>query len=138
MHSIITNDRRSKIGPEELSRKWNIGFQTVKDTLAETTQHVIRTVVHPMSRRLRVDHLRLHRPVLRGTWYADTLFSKIKSIIGNTWANVFMQGRFTKIVPMTARSDARQLLVDFTDDVGIPKRLVTDGAGSPPANESSS
>ena len=30
---------------------------------------------------------------------------------------------------MTARSDAGQSLVDFTDDVIIPKRLVTDGAG---------
>ena len=40
-----------------------------------------------------------------------------------------MQVRFTKVVPMTAQSDVGQLLVDFTDDVGIPKRLVTDGAG---------
>ena len=30
---------------------------------------------------------------------------------------------------MTARSDAGQSLVDFTDDVGIPERLVMDGAG---------
>ena len=30
---------------------------------------------------------------------------------------------------MTAQSDAGQSLVDFTDDVGIPERLVTDGAG---------
>ena len=30
---------------------------------------------------------------------------------------------------MTARSDAGHSLVDFTDDVGIPDRLVTDGRG---------
>ena len=30
---------------------------------------------------------------------------------------------------MTARSDAGQSLVYFTDDVGITERLVTDGAG---------
>ena len=30
---------------------------------------------------------------------------------------------------MTSQSDAGQSLVDFTDDVGIPKRLLTDGAG---------
>ena len=29
---------------------------------------------------------------------------------------------------MTVRSDVRQSLVDFTDDVGILERLVTDGA----------
>ena len=55
--------------------------------------------------------------------------SKVKSISGNICANVFMQGRVTKVVSMTARSDAVQSLVDFTDDVGIPEPLVTDGAG---------
>ena len=39
-----------------------------------------------------------------------------------------MQGRFTKVVPMKELSDAGQSLVDLTDDVGIPERLVTDGA----------
>ena len=52
VQSIITNDRDSKIAPEELSRKWNIGLQTAKDTLAAMTQHGVRTDVHPMSRRL--------------------------------------------------------------------------------------
>ena len=117
---IITNDRHLKIGPEELSRKWDIGLQTAKDTLAETTWHGVRTAVHPMPIRLRVDQLHLHRPFMRGTWYADTLLSKVKSIRGNTCANVFTQGWFTKVVPMTARSDVGQSLVYFTDNVGIP------------------
>ena len=55
--------------------------------------------------------------------------SKVKSIRGNNCANVFTPGRFTMVVPVTACSDAGQSLVDFTDDVGIPKHLVTDGAG---------
>ena len=104
-------------------------MQTVKDTLAATTQHVVYTAIHPMPRRLQVDHLHLHRPLLRGTWYEDTLFSKVKSIRVNTCANLLAQGRFTNVVPMTAQSDAGQSLVDFKNDVGIPKRLVTDGAG---------
>ena len=129
VQSIVTNDSHSKIVPEALSRKWNIILQTAKDTLAATTQHGVHTAVRPMSRTLRFDHLHLHRPLLRGTWYAETLLSKVKSIIGNTCTNVFTQGKFTKVVPITARSNAGQSLVDFTDDVGIPKRLVTDGAG---------
>ena len=129
MQSIITNDRHLKIEPEELSREWNIVLQTAKDTIAATKQHGVRTAVHPMSRKLQVDHLHLHRPLLRRTWYTDTLLSKIKSIRGNTCANVFTQGRFTKVVPMTARSDAGQSLVDFRDDVGITERLITDCAG---------
>jgi hypothetical protein len=37
--SVLTLDRHSKVGPEELSRKWNIGLETVKATLDVTTQH---------------------------------------------------------------------------------------------------
>ena len=106
MQSIINNDKHSKIGPEELSKKCNIGLQTSKDTLAATTQHGVHTLVHPMSRRLQVDHLHLYRPLLCGAWYAGTLLSKAKSIRGNTYANVFTQGNFTKVVPMTAPFDA--------------------------------
>ena len=82
-----------------------------------------------MSRRFLVDHLHLQSPLLRSTWYADTLFSKVKSIRGNTFTNAFTEARFTKVVPVTARFDVRQFLVDFTDDVGIPKCLVKEGAG---------
>jgi hypothetical protein len=37
--SILTMDRHSNIGPEELSRKWNISLQITKDTLEVTMQH---------------------------------------------------------------------------------------------------
>jgi hypothetical protein len=39
-----------------------------------------------------------------------------------------MQGKFTRVVPMTSRKDAGKSLVDFTDDVGIPERLIMDGS----------
>jgi hypothetical protein len=124
----ITTDRHSQVTPEELARKWNIGLETAKDTIKVTTQQGIRHAVHPMNRRLRVDHMHLHRPRLRGTWYCDTLIAKVRSLDGNKCANVFTQGKFTKVVPMTARSDAGKSLIEFTDDVGIPEMLVTDGA----------
>ena len=54
--------------------------------------------------------------------------SKVKSQLGNTCTNIFTQGKFTKVVPMALRADAGRLLIDFTDDVGIPEMLVTDGA----------
>jgi hypothetical protein len=58
--SIISNERHSKATPEELARKLNIGIQTAKDTVRVTTQRGIRTAIHPMTRRVRVDHLNLH------------------------------------------------------------------------------
>jgi hypothetical protein len=39
-----------------------------------------------------------------------------------------MQGKFTRVVQMTSRKDAGKSLIDFTDNVGIPERLVMDGA----------
>jgi hypothetical protein len=45
--SVLTSDRHSKIGPEELSRKWNIGLEMAKATLDVTTQHGVRTAVQP-------------------------------------------------------------------------------------------
>ena len=127
--SINSNDRHSQIGPEELAKKWNVGIQTAKDTLDVKTQHGVCTAVQPMTRQLRVNNLHLHRPLLQGTWFADTLISKVKPIRGNKCANIFIQGKFTKVVPMTACSELGQSLVKFTDDVGIPEHLVTDGAG---------
>jgi hypothetical protein len=37
--SVLTTDRHSKVGPEELSRKWNIGLEMAKATLDVMTQH---------------------------------------------------------------------------------------------------
>jgi hypothetical protein len=59
--SIISNERHSKATPEELASKWNICLQTAKDTIRVTTQRGIRIAVHPMTRRVRVDHLNFHR-----------------------------------------------------------------------------
>ena len=95
--SIDSNDRHSQIGPEELARKWNVGIQTAKDTLEVTTQHGVFTAVQPMTRRLIVDHLHLYRPLLQGTWFVDTLMSKVKSIRGNKCANIFTQGKLPKL-----------------------------------------
>ncbi len=76
--SVLTSDRHSKVGLEELSSKWNKGLETVKATLDVTTQHWVQTAVHPMSRGLNVDHLHLHRARLKGIWYLDTLIAKVK------------------------------------------------------------
>ena len=127
--AAVGTDRHSKVGPEELSRKWGVGLQTAKDTMKATTQAGIRTAVHPMNKRLRVDHLHLHRKRLHGNWFCDTVMSKVKSLLGNTCANIYTQGKFTRVVPMTRRHEAGESFVTFTDDVGIPESLTTDGAG---------
>jgi hypothetical protein len=78
LSSIISNDQHSAATPKDLARLWNIGLQTTKDTIRVTMQKRTRTEIHPMTRRVRVDHLHLHCQQLRGTWYTDTLLSKVK------------------------------------------------------------
>jgi hypothetical protein len=53
--------------------------------------------------------------------------SKVKSKLGNTCANIYTQGKFSLVILMMSRKDVRKSLVDFTDDVGVPKFLITDG-----------
>jgi hypothetical protein len=126
--SVLTSDRHLKVGPEELLRKWNIGLQMAKATLDMVMQHGVQTAVHPMSKWFRVDHSPLHRPRLKGTWYLDTLIVKVKSLLGNKCVNVFMNGKYTKVVLMMSQKEAAESLIDFTDDIGIPETLVMDGA----------
>ena len=50
---------------------------------------------------------------MRGMWYADTLMAKVKSQLGNTCANIFTQGKYTKVVPMTSWAEAGRSLLDL-------------------------
>ena len=62
--SVISNDRHSRVTPEEVARKWNIGLETMKNTLRVTTQYSIHMAVHPMMCCSCVDHLHLHQHCL--------------------------------------------------------------------------
>ena len=130
-HSIaatVTGERHSSVTPENLARMWSIGIETAKQTLHVTTQKDIRTAIHPLHRRYRVDHLHLNRRRLNGDWYSDTLFLKVTSLQGNVRAQVFTNGNYTSIHPLSSKSKVGQALTEFSDDVGIPDSLMTDGA----------
>ena len=90
-----------------------------------TTQKGMWTSTEPISRRVRVDHLDLHRNILKGNWYTDTLIYKVKLILGNNVANLYTQGKFSKVYPITAQRKAGQSLIEFTDDFGVHEMLLT-------------
>ena len=54
-----------------------------------TTHQGVRTSTEPMSRRVIADHFDIRHKRLKGTWYDDTIISKVNSIIGNTVDNVY-------------------------------------------------
>jgi len=106
-----------------------IGLSAAKKTLRVTTQSGIRNVYAPAERKLRQRTTHLNFPNLRGRWYTDTLFSKVKSIRGNKGAQVFTNGKgFDCIYPHVSKSCAGEGLTRFIQDVGVPQTLVMDGA----------
>ena len=79
--AMTSRERHARVTAEDLASRWGIGIATAKATLKATTQLGIRTAVHPLTRRYRTDliHATSARR-LKGRWFTDTLFAKIKSI----------------------------------------------------------
>jgi hypothetical protein len=125
---IGARNRHSHVTPEEVARKFKCGLDTAKQTLKTTTQHGVRHAIHPLHRRYRVDHLDLNRRRLHDTFYTDTMFSKVKSLNGNVCAQVFTNGRYTRVFPMPSKSSENiaRALREFIDDVGVPETLICD------------
>jgi hypothetical protein len=125
--AAFTSERHSSVKFENLSRKWNIGLETAKRTLQVTTQQGIWTAVHPSHRQYQVNQLHLNRQRLNRDWFTDTLFSKVASIRGNTCAHIFTNSNFTTVHPLNLKR-VSQVLIKFTDDIGIADTLLSDGA----------
>ena len=52
----------------------------------------------------------------------------MKLKLGNACANVYTEGKDTRAILIPSRHEAGKFLIEFTDDFGIPKELITDGA----------
>jgi hypothetical protein len=130
LFSLSTNEKRSVLTPAILAQRWGIGLDAAKRTLQVTTQAGIRNVLAPGERKL---HQKLHHlafPTLKGCWYSDTLFSKVKSLRGHMAGQVFTNGRGSDyFYPFKSKGQAGSLgLMSFIHDAGIPQTIVTDNA----------
>lgn len=128
--AVGSEHRHSRVTPEELARKFGCGIETAKRTLKTTTQRGVRHALHPLHRRYRVDHLDKMRRRLDKTFFTDTFYSKVKSADGNTCAQIFTNGKFTKVYPMPDHKGKTlaEKVSAFTEDVGIPSELIMDQA----------
>jgi hypothetical protein len=56
---------------------------------------------------------------------------KVKSLDGITSANIYMQGKFTCVIPMPNKMGPKcaNSLIEFTNNVGILDELISNGAG---------
>ena len=82
----ISASQNARISPEQLAKKWRISVENAKKTLKSTTELNLRQPVHPITRRFRTDLSTLRYKRLTGRWFTGTLFSRVKSIDGNTCA----------------------------------------------------
>jgi hypothetical protein len=68
------------------------------------------------------------RKRLNDTFYSDTMFSGVKIIRGNTCAQLFTNGKFVHLEPIPRKALAGEALQSMVDQVGIPDKMVFDGA----------
>jgi hypothetical protein len=62
------------------------------------------------------------------TFYTNMVFSGVRSLKGNTCAQVFTNGSFIQVIPMVMKAQAGEALDTFHQDIGISDQLVFDGA----------
>ena len=60
--------------------------------------------------------------------YIDTLFSKEKSIVGNTCDHIFTDGGFVQIIPIESKSGAGTTLYRINLDVGVANEIFLENA----------
>jgi hypothetical protein len=56
------------------------------------------------------------------------MFSGIKSICGNTCAQLFTNGKFVHLEPIARKAQAGEALYSMIDEVGIPDKMIFNGA----------
>ena len=131
-NEVKSKSRHSKHTPERVAEIWNVGLDRSKQILHNTTQLGVRTSMHPIHKRYRVDHLNLHDNRLAGKWGLDHIESNTKSIRGHTGAIVISNGSFTAVYPKPGKGDehSTDALKVFITDVGVPEDVKTDMAPS--------
>jgi hypothetical protein len=91
---------------------WGISKKQAHKTIRVSTQQGVRSAVVPLSRPYKSD-LIYNTPRLGGRWYSDTIISNIKSIEGNTCAQIFVDDKhFVEVYPMEAKAMAGDALYD--------------------------
>ena len=130
--AVTSSGQKSSINKEDLARRWGIGLDSAALTLKVTTQKGVRCAIHPLERRYRTKQSQLRYNQLgtqHGRFATDTMFASVKSVLGNTMGQIFVNDvSFTRFIPMKAKSEAGDALVEFIQDVGIPSALHSDDA----------
>jgi hypothetical protein len=125
--SAISKDRHSAHTPEELAKKWRVSLNVCSEKPCKprhSWQFVRLYILCGVDTGLTSQCW----DRLKTRMYSDTMFSRVKSISGNTCAQVFCNHSYVKVIPMSSKANAGDALQTFVQDVGIPVELVVDSA----------
>ncbi len=124
----FSKTRHSLMKIEDLMEKWNISKKCAEKTMRCTRQEGTRSAKFPLARQYRTgnDHNKFNQ--LDGDWYADVFFNSVISSDGHTCAVIFYSGEFCWTMPLRTKKDVAKAIKIFCREIGIMKRLTTDGA----------
>ena len=128
--TLVSRDRHSQVTEDILAERFGISPKTARATLAATLQNRTRSAILPLSRRYKVDsHYNLKR--LDGKFSTDTLYSTVRSLIGNTCSQLYTHKfGFSAPYHMPRTNDEHDegSLSNFIHEYEIPAKLTFDGA----------
>ena len=124
------NSHKFKLTSDVLVKNWGIGKALAERTIEATTQLRVRTVANPSVERRwptgdrPLRYRRLDHPV-----YHDTMYSKVKSLRGNTCCEIYVTSfGWSRVFPMKTESEVHETLDLFLGRYGVPETLISDGA----------
>ena len=127
--AFSTHGKKPRVSAERLAQMWGIGIDKAKATIQATTQHAVRDITKPFTRRLRTPQALYRRRRFRGTVYTDTMMSGIKSMRGNKCAQLMVTDFYDcTVYPLPSKSKAYAAMSRYFIDRGVPSHIHSDNA----------
>ena len=128
---VKTGSRQNHVGAALLAQRWGITLSRAEDTIGATTQHVVRTTLHPtLFRRFRTIDRQLRYRHLPYQVFTDTMQSSLVSWYRqNKYAQVFCTCfGWSRVYPMRRKADAHEGLSLMAQRDGVPIAIIMDGS----------
>ena len=124
-------DKVERASPEFLSKIWSIKIDEAERALEQNTILYNRPAANDLSRRAMNSDRRTRYKRIRSNFFTDTFFVDKKATTkeGFNCMQLFVSDKgFVAVYPMKSKSEFPKALKLFCKEVGVPERLVVDGA----------
>jgi len=129
--STATSQRRKgSVDAYQLAKLWDIGIETARATIQNTTQDYVRSFENNLgARRMKPYYYQMDLKPLRTTMYGDFLIAPCKSASGNTVAMIYAERTgWLTACPLRERRLVHTTVPRLHRDIGFPAKMITDGA----------